>query len=182
MKHVLTDRPMFHSDSEELRTKIWATKSTYSDQTRNFEKESSIWSVIWYVQLSLARFGIHVIGSIPKQYKPFWTPRVRLKLIMRWCVQNLSTFNSGTNYRPSQWYQIWPKLWCVWFKKQVIAPSCKPPLLLPLPILGNSDLLGSKRNFGKANFYWSLYVSFHLFFSLKEKFFILNLSRRGKAR
>ena len=28
MKHVLTDRPMFHSDPEELRTKIWATKST----------------------------------------------------------------------------------------------------------------------------------------------------------
>ena len=100
MKHVLTNRPMFHSDSEELRTKIWATKSTYSDQTRNFEKESSIWSVIWYVQLSLARFGIHVIGSIPKQYKLFWTPRVRLKLIMRWCVQNLSTVNDGTNYRP----------------------------------------------------------------------------------
>ena len=46
MKHVLTDRPMFHSDLEELRTKIWATKSTYSNQTRNFEKESSIWSVI----------------------------------------------------------------------------------------------------------------------------------------
>ena len=25
-----------------LRRKIWATKSTYSDQTRNIEKESSI--------------------------------------------------------------------------------------------------------------------------------------------
>ena len=46
MKHVLTDRPIFQSDSEESRTKIWAAKSTYSDQTRNFEKESSIWSVI----------------------------------------------------------------------------------------------------------------------------------------
>ena len=45
-------------------------------------------------------FGIHVIGSILKQYKPFSTPHVRLKLIMRWCVQNLSTFNDGTNYRP----------------------------------------------------------------------------------
>ena len=29
-----------------LRRKIKATKSTYSDQTRNIEKESSIWSVI----------------------------------------------------------------------------------------------------------------------------------------
>ena len=46
MKHVLTNRPMFHSDSEKLHRKIWATKSTYSDQTRNIEKESSIWSVI----------------------------------------------------------------------------------------------------------------------------------------
>ena len=45
MKHVLTNK-MFHSDSEKLRRKIWATKSTYSDQTRNIEKESSIWSVI----------------------------------------------------------------------------------------------------------------------------------------
>ena len=27
-------------------------------------------------------------------------PHVRLKLIMRWCVQNLSTVNDGTNYRP----------------------------------------------------------------------------------
>ena len=26
-------------------------------------------------------------------------PHVRLKLIMRWCVQNLSTVNDGTNYR-----------------------------------------------------------------------------------
>ena len=47
MKHVLTNRPMFHSVSEELRRKIWATKSTYSDQTRNIEKESSKWFVIW---------------------------------------------------------------------------------------------------------------------------------------
>ena len=46
VKHVLTNRPMFHSDSEKLRRKIWATKSTYSDQKRNIETESSIWSVI----------------------------------------------------------------------------------------------------------------------------------------
>ena len=49
MKHVL-----FHSDSEELRSKIWATKSLYSDQMRNIEKENAIWSMV-----------IHVIGSIP---------------------------------------------------------------------------------------------------------------------
>ena len=33
MKHVLTNRPMFHSDSEKLRSKILATKSSSSDQT-----------------------------------------------------------------------------------------------------------------------------------------------------
>ena len=33
MKHVLTNRPTFHSDSEKLRSKIWATKSSSSDQT-----------------------------------------------------------------------------------------------------------------------------------------------------
>ena len=54
MKHVLTNRPMFHSDSEELRSKIWATKSLYSDQMRNIEKKNAIWSMV-----------IHVIGSIP---------------------------------------------------------------------------------------------------------------------
>ena len=33
MKHVLTTRPVFHLDSEKLRSKIWATKSFSSDQT-----------------------------------------------------------------------------------------------------------------------------------------------------
>ena len=44
--------------------------------------------------------GIHVIGSILKYYKPFRTLHARLKLILRWCVQNLSTFNDDTNYKP----------------------------------------------------------------------------------
>ena len=39
MKHVLTNRPTFHSDSEKLRSKIWATKSSSSDQTWHIEKE-----------------------------------------------------------------------------------------------------------------------------------------------
>ena len=49
-------------------------------------------------------------------------------------------------------------------------------------ILSNSDFSGSKRNFGNANFYKSFHVSFCLFFSFKETFISLNLSRRGKAR
>ena len=44
-----------------------------------------------------------------------------------------------------------------------------PPLRLP------------KRNFGNANFYKSFHVSFRLFFSFKEIFINLNLSRCGKA-
>ena len=34
----------------------------------------------------------------------------------------------------------------------------------PSQILGNTDFLGSKKNFGKANFYKSFHVSFRLFF------------------
>ena len=33
MKHVLTNKPMFHSDSKKLRRKVLATKSSSSDQT-----------------------------------------------------------------------------------------------------------------------------------------------------
>ena len=33
MKHVLTNKPMFHSDSEKLSRKVLATKSSSSDQT-----------------------------------------------------------------------------------------------------------------------------------------------------
>ena len=33
MKHVLTNRPMFHTDSVKLHSKILATKSSSSDQT-----------------------------------------------------------------------------------------------------------------------------------------------------
>ena len=51
----------------------------------------------------------------------------------------------------------------------------------PSQILGNSVFLYSKRNFGKANFYKSFRVSVRFFFSLKEIFFILSLSKCGRA-
>ena len=66
MKHVLTNRPMFQSDSEELRRKNWATKSTYSSQTRNIEKESSIWSLVGCLFVLSPISVFTVIGSIPK--------------------------------------------------------------------------------------------------------------------
>ena len=33
MKHELTNKTMFHSDSEKLRSKIWPAKSSTPDQT-----------------------------------------------------------------------------------------------------------------------------------------------------
>ena len=54
----------------------------------------------------------------------------------------------------------------------------RPP---PSQIFGNSDFWGSKRNFGKANFYQSFHVSFRLSFSLRDIFLFFVLSRRGEA-
>ena len=39
MKHVLTNRPMFHSDSEKLRSKIRPTKFSSSDQMWHIEMQ-----------------------------------------------------------------------------------------------------------------------------------------------
>ena len=66
MKHVLTNRPMFHSDSEKLRRKIWATKSSSSDQTWHIEKPKKFDMVcdMMFICPQLD-FGIHVIGSTP---------------------------------------------------------------------------------------------------------------------
>ena len=65
MKHVLTNRPMFHSDSEKLRRKIWATKSSSSDQTWHIKKPKKFDVVcdMMFICRQLD-FGIHVIGSI----------------------------------------------------------------------------------------------------------------------
>ena len=66
MKHVLTNRPMFHSDSEKLRRKIWATKSSSSDQTWHIEKPKKF-DVVCDMMFMCRQldFGIHVIGSTP---------------------------------------------------------------------------------------------------------------------
>ena len=58
------------------------------------------------------------------------------------------------------------------------AGGCQPSLP---QILGNSDLLGSRGNFGKANFYKSFHFSFRLSFSFKDIFLFYGLSRRGKV-
>ena len=79
-------------------------------------------------------------------------PHVRLKLIMRWCVQNLSTVNDGTNYRPVS----------------MAAGGCHPPPFPPLSF-------GKLRNFGKTNFYTSFRVSFRLFFFFESDIFYFKL-------
>ena len=66
MKHVLTNRPMFHSDSEKLRRKLLTTKSFSSDQTCHIEKKKKFDIVcdMTFICPQLD-FGIHVIGSTP---------------------------------------------------------------------------------------------------------------------
>ena len=85
-------------------------------------------------------------------------------------------------------FTLWPDVWLIWNLSETlmclieetgdIAPisaggigGCQPPS--PSQILGNSDFLGSKRNFGKANFYKNFYVSFRLsfFFFYRDSFF-----------
>ena len=93
---------------------------------------------------------------------------------------------------PSQWYQIWLKLQCVWLKKQVIAPmsvraggagGChRPPPPSPSQILGNSDFFGQQEKFWQNQFLqkFPCFVS-SFFFLWKRYFFIWSLSRRGKV-
>ena len=114
--------------------------------------------------------GIHVIGSILKQYKPFRTLHAKLKLILRWCVQNLLTFNDDTNYKPvSMISNLTETTMCLIEETgdsthertgRGIRGSgdCHRPPSLPLG--GNSNFLGSKRNFGKTDFCKSFHVSF----------------------
>ena len=56
------------------------------------------------------------------------------------------------------------------------------PSPLRLPNFKQLRFFGQQKKFGNANFYKSFHVSFCLFFSFKETFISLNLSRRGKAR
>ena len=92
-------------------------------------------------------------------------------------------------------FTLWPDVWLIWNLSKTlmclieetgdIAPisaggigDCQPSL----PLLGDLDFLGSKRNFGKANFYKNFHVSFRLSFFFKETLFlILSLCGRGKA-
>ena len=113
-------------------------------------------------------------------------PHVRLKLIMRWCVQNLSTFNDGTNYRPNSMISnLTEIIMCLHEEtgdsthERTGRGSWGQPLPRPPPfpsqILGNSDFFEQQEKFWQNHFYKSFHVSFRLFFSLKAIFFYLKL-------
>ena len=65
MKHVLTNRPTFHSDSEKLSSKIWAHKIFlfWSNVTYWEVKFDMVCDMIFICPL--LDFSIHVIGSTP---------------------------------------------------------------------------------------------------------------------
>ena len=131
MKHLLTNRPTFHSDSEKLCSKIWATKSSSSDQTWHMEKQKEVWYGLWYdIHLSLALF----------RYPCYWIHSIIITPLFNWKKKGVST-HRGTYH---------------WSLGATTPPSLPPPF----QILGNSDFWGSKRNLGKPNFYKSFHVSF----------------------
>ena len=117
MKHVLTNRPMFHSDSEKLRKKILATKSSYSNQTWHVEKESSMWSVM---RCSFVLSSISAFMSLdPFQNSINLFKRRMFELIVRWsvrfsCSRSVAFFNDGTNYKPVWLISNLTETVCVW--------------------------------------------------------------------
>ena len=94
---------------------------------------------------------------------------------MRWCVQNLSTFNDGTIYSPvSMISNLTETIMCLIEEtgdsthERTGRGELGAATFLPSPSLpkfwATQVFLGSNRNFGKTNFYKSFHVSFRLFF------------------
>ena len=119
MKHVLTNRPMFHSDWEKLGKKILATKFSYSNQTWHVEKESSMWSVMWclFVLCSISVF----MSLDPFQNSINLFKRRMFDLNLSWGgvldfrVQDLlAFFNDGTNCKPVSLISNLTETICVW--------------------------------------------------------------------
>ena len=142
MKHVLTNRPMFHSDSEKLRRKIWATKSSSSDQTWHIVKPKKFDMVcdMMFICPQLD-FGIHVIGSTP------------LLLLHYLTEKKGDSTHRGT---------------CHW-GWGAATPDPPPP---PPQILSNSDFWGQQEKFGQTKFLQKFPCFVSSFFSLKELFFL----------
>ena len=106
IKHVLTNRPMFYSDSEKLRGTTWPQKSSPSNQTWHIEMQKSlIWSVIW-CSFVFSSFSVFMLLETLQNCKNFFKRRVfDLDLLWRggldFRAKNLLIlFNDGTNCRP----------------------------------------------------------------------------------
>ena len=118
--------------------------------------------------------GIYVIGSML---------HARLKLILRWCVQNLSTFNDDTNYKPvSMISNLTETTMCLieetgdsTHERTGRGSWGLPPSPLPPP--GRQlRFFGQQEKFWQNRFCKSFHVSFTLsFFFMKAIFFYLKL-------
>ena len=117
-------------------------------------------------------------------------PYVRLKLIMRWCVQNLSTVNDSTNYRlVSMISNLTETIMCLIEEtgdsthERTGRGSCGLPPPPPFPLLsfGKLRIFWQQEKFWQNQFLHKFPCFVLSFFSLKAIFFILSLSRRGKV-
>ena len=129
MKHVLTNRSMFHSDSEKLRSKILATKSSSSDQTWHIEKQSLIWSVIWYS---------FVFSSV--SVSMLLDPRNGIALINFERAYTNSVVSNGSYHwylGSSKWQRQLYLSFNVCYRKEYIHFICRPMLvyrMTPVPL------------------------------------------------
>ena len=151
MKHVLTNRPMFHSDSEKLRRKIWATKSSSSDQTWHIEKPKKFDVVCDMMFICpLLAFSIHVIGSIIITPLFNWKKKVI-------APKGVRAIGAGGLQHPPP------------------SPPA-PPNFEQLRFLGATRKIWADQILTKVSMF-----RFVFFFFERVIFFILSLSRRGKA-
>ena len=125
MKHVLTNRPMFHSDSEKLRSTIRATKSSLSNQTWHIkmQKKFDMVSVIW-CSFVFSSFSVFMLLEPLQNCINFFKRRVfDLDLLWRggldFRAKNLLIiFNDGTNCRPVSLTWNWTET-IMYFKKKI---------------------------------------------------------------
>ena len=151
MKHVLTNRPTLHSDSEKLNRKIWPTKSSSSikrDIWRRKKKFDMVCDMIFLCPL--LDFSIHVIGFTPL-------------LLLHYLIEKAG---DSTHRRT-----------CRWGWGAATPPSPRPSECWATQIFGAAREIWANQIFNKVSmFRFAFFFSWKELF-----FFILSLSQRGKA-
>ena len=109
---------------------------------------------------------------------------------MRWCVQNLSTVNDGTNYRPvSMISNLTETIMCLIEETGNSTHERTgrgswglppPPPFSPPKFWETQNFLAAREILAKPIFYTSFRVRF-VFFFFESDIFFLGLSRRGKV-